>query len=225
MISLALALAAVQAPAAVSPAPTSPPAAQVDPARLAIAERIVAALVPPGIYARIMSDKMPAMMDAMTAQMSGMSAADLGVSGSAAGANGTMGQTLTKLDPAYRERMAITNRVMFAEMGTIFGRMEPRLRAGLSRAFARKYTAPQLTDMATFFATPSGKAFANDYLTTFVDPEVMSEMMAMTPELMKAMPAIMKKVDAATAHLPKPGAAAPTQADPNKPAPKAKDDE
>ena len=33
---------------------------------------------------------------------------------------------------------------------------EPRVRAGLSRAFARKFTAAQLTDMQAFFATPSG---------------------------------------------------------------------
>ena len=204
MITLALALAAAQAgsPAASAPAPVASPA-PVDPARLKIAERIVLALVPPGIYASLMRDKMPAMVDGMMAQMSGMTARDMGLPGDADDGE-TMEQTMAKADPAYRERMAIMNRVMFAEMGDVFGKMEPALRAGMSRAFARKYDVRQLTDMDAFFTSPSGKAFANDYLATFMDPEVIGEMMRMAPEMMKAMPEIMKKVEAATAHLPPP---------------------
>lgn len=202
MISLALALAAAQ-PGAPPPAAASSAPAPVDPARLAIAEKVVGALVPDGVYLSMMRDKMPAMVDAMMAQMGGMTAADMGLP-SKGDATETMAQAAAKADPAFRERMTISTRVMFEEMGKVFGAMEPRLRTGLSRAFARKYTAQQLTDMQTFFATPSGKAFANEYLSTFVDPEVMTEMARATPELMKAMPAIMKKVEAATAHLPPP---------------------
>lgn len=202
MISLALALAAVEAPA--QPAATAPVAANpapVDAARLATAEKVVAALVPPGVYMNMMRDKMPAMMDAMMARMGGMTAKEMGMPG-AKDDGETLEQTALKADPAYRERMSISTKVMFEEMGIVFSSLEPRLRAGLSRAFARKFTRQQLNDMDAFFATPSGKVFANEYLGTFVDPEVMTEMMAMTPELMKAMPAIMKKVEAATAHLP-----------------------
>lgn len=204
MISLAIALAAVQAPAAPPPAATAAPAptpAPIDPARLAIAEKVVVALVPPGIYLKMMREQMPSMVDGMMAQMGGMTAKQLGMPG-AKDDGETMDQAAAKADPAYRERTSISMRVMFAEMGTVFGAMEPSLRAGLSRAFARKFTQQQLTDMAAFFTTPSGKAFAGEYLGTFTDPEVMREMMKMTPELMKAMPTIMKKVEAATAHLP-----------------------
>jgi hypothetical protein len=56
--------------------------------------------------------------------------------------------------------------------------------------------------MNAFFATPSGKAFADQYLLLFADPEMMREMSAAAPEMMKAMPAMMKKIEAATAHLP-----------------------
>jgi hypothetical protein len=191
------ALLAVAAPSVVA-AQDAPAAAAIDPARQAAADRAVAALVPNGVYTRMMRDQFPAMMDAMTAQMMGMGPEDFGQP-----ADGkTMAETMHETDPAYEERMKITTRVMSQEMGTVMGKMEPRVRAGLGRAFARKFTVQQLGDMNAFFATPSGKAFADEYLALFADPEMMTEMTAMAPEMMKAMPDMMKKVEAATAHLP-----------------------
>jgi hypothetical protein len=192
------ALLAVAVPSMVV-AQAVPTAAAIDPARQAAADRAVAALVPDGVYTRMMRDQFPAMMDAMTAQMMGMSPSDFGQ----AGADGkTMAEAMRETDPAFEERMKITTRVMSQEMGTVMGRMEPRVRAGLGRAFARKFTVQQLSDLNAFFATPSGKAFAGEYLALFADPEMMTEMTAMAPEMMKAMPEMMKKVEAATAHLP-----------------------
>ncbi|WBY06823.1 hypothetical protein PIB19_15095 [Sphingomonas sp. 7/4-4] len=37
-----------------------------------------------------------------------------------------------------------------------------------------------------------------------MDPEMMQEMSAATPEIMRAMPAIMQRVEKETAHLPPP---------------------
>lgn len=179
------------------------PSTVIDPARQAMAEKVVAALVPQGIYARIMRDQFPQMMDAMVARMSGMTAAELGDTSKRDGA-ATIGDRIRADDPHFEERMRIMTRVMSQEMGTLFGTMEPRIRAGLSRAFARKFTAQQLGDMQTFFATPSGAAFAKEYFTLLADPELVGEMANAAPEMIKAMPAIMKKVEAATAHLPPP---------------------
>jgi len=196
----ALALA-MTAPAQAAPlAPTSAQAAPVDPARLAIAQKVVAKLVPPGTYLRMMRDNFPQMMDAMIGQMSGLSPADLGENG-----NGkTIEQIAAEKDPAFRERMKIMSRVMGEEMGKVMDKLEPRVRAALGKAFARRFTLQQLTDLEGFFATPSGAAFAKDYLLTFMDPEMMQEMSAATPEIMRAMPAIMARVEKETAHLPPP---------------------
>lgn len=182
---------------------TTVPSTQVDPARLAAAERVVLALVPPGTYMRMMRDQFPAMMDGVMAQMMGMSAADLGAPG-ADGSTVPVGKAIAEGDPHVRERMSIMTKVMGEEFGTVFEKLEPGLRAGLSRSFARKFTTAQLNELDAFFATPTGKAFAGEYLATFMDPEVMQEMMAATPEIIKAMPAIMAKVEKATAHLPPP---------------------
>lgn len=185
------------------PAPTAA-AAPLDPARLAVAEKVVAALVPDGIYVKMMRDQFPRMMDAMMAQMMGKTPAELGMPENGADGGKTMREAMAGADPHFEERMQIMTRVMGEEMGAVFEKIEPRVRAGLSRAFARKFTIEQLDAQNAFFATPAGKAFANEYLTTFMDPEVIQEMMTAMPEMMKVMPEIMKKVEAATAHLPPP---------------------
>jgi hypothetical protein len=41
-------------------------------------------------------------------------------------------------------------------------------------------------------------------MSTFTDKELMQASFGMMPKIMEAMPAIMKKVEAATAHLPPP---------------------
>ena len=183
-------------------APAAPTAPAADPVRQAAADRAVAALVPKGIYKRMMRDQFPKMMDAMTAQMMGMSPAELGLP--AQGDGKTLMQAANEKDPHFRERLDIMTKVMSEEMGEVFDRIEPQVRAGLGRAFARKFTTAQLDDMNRFFATPSGKAFADEYLLLFMDPEMMREMTAATPEIMKAMPRIMQRVEAATQHLPPP---------------------
>lgn len=191
MKALFLAAALLTAAPALAQAPVAPVAAQpVDPARLALAERTVAVLVPQGVYMRLMRQQFPAMMDAMLANM------DTAMPGGRDKARAA--------DPAFDERMRIMTRVMGEEMGPLMGRMEPSLRTGMARALARRFDPQQLNDFNVFFATPSGKAFGEQFISLFADPEIMGEMMKMMPMMMQEMPRIMKKVEAATAHLPQP---------------------
>ncbi len=189
-IALAMALLAA-APAAAQTAPVPAQAqAAVDPARLALADRAVAVLVPEGVYLRMMRNQFPQMMDAMLANF------ETAMPGGREKARAA--------DPAFDERMRIMTRVMADEMAPLMARMEPSLRKGMARSLAQRFTAPQLTDLNAFFATPTGKAFGEQFLSLFADPEIMGEMMKMAPVMMQEMPAIMKKVEAATAHLPSP---------------------
>lgn len=180
------------------------PAVAPDAARLVAAEKAVAALVPQGIYMKMMREQFPRMMDAMMGGMMGKTPNELGIPDSGADGDKPMRDTAAAADPHFEERMRIMTRVMSEEMGNVFEAIEPRVRTGLSRAFARKFNLDQLNAQNAFFATPAGKAFAGEYLTTFMDPEVVQEMMAATPEMMKAMPRIMEKAEAATKHLPPP---------------------
>lgn len=203
--SLAIAAPAVAQDDAVKIAP-----APVDPARLKLAEQTVFKLIPPGTYAKIMKDMMDSMAGGIVEQMMGMDAAMMaGMAGEEVGSEAaeavkgkTMGDLAGEKDPAFKERMDITMKVMFSEMGTLMSDMEPVVREALSKIYARKYTARELTDMNTFFATPSGASFAGNFMATFTDKEMMEASFGMMPKIMEAMPEIIKKIEAATAHLP-----------------------
>jgi len=187
-------------PGAVS-AQAAPQAVPADPARLEIAGKVVAKLVPQGVYLRMMRDSFPQMMEAMIGQMSGLTAADLGEKDTS---GKTIEQIAAERDPAFRERMTIMTRVMGEELGKVMDTLEPRIRAALGQSFARRFTLQQLREMDAFFATPAGSAFAKDYMLTFMDPEMMREMSAAAPEIMRAMPSIMERLEKETAHLPPP---------------------
>ena len=197
--TLGLGVALTLAMPGVAMAQAAQQAAPADPARLEIAGKVVAKLVPQGVYLRMMRDSFPQMMEAMIGQMSGLTAADLGEKDDS---GKSLQQIAAERDPAFRERMTIMTRVMSEEMGKVMDKLEPRVRVALGRSFARRFTLQQLSDMEAFFATPSGAAFAQEYLLSFMDPEMMQEMSAATPEMMRAMPAIMKRLEKETAHLP-----------------------
>ncbi|MEO9467752.1 DUF2059 domain-containing protein [Parasphingorhabdus sp.] len=181
----------------------------IDPARLAAAQKAVDYLFPLGTYERMMRGTMDQMIDSMLASLGTMRMGDL------AGAAGvsdedipegegdrTLAEVSREADPHFEERMQISTRVMMDEMVTLMTTMEPAIREALTRIYARKFTIDQLGEMNMFFATDTGSAFARDYMMVFVDPEMMQSMMSMVPQLMQAMPDIMKKVEKATAHLP-----------------------
>jgi len=195
-----------------TPAATTAAPAPVDPVRLKLAEQTVAKLIPPGTYQKMMKDVMDTMAGGMIDQMMGIDAATMaGMAGveadseAAEAAKGkTMAEIMAEMDPNFKERMDITMKVMFSEMGDLMSAMEPIVREALSKIYARKYSAQELADMNSFFATPSGAAFAGNFMATFADKEMMDASFGMIPKIMEAMPAIMKKVEAATAHLPAP---------------------
>lgn len=218
IFALAAGTAIITLPAPVFAQEVATEAAPVDPARLTLAQGIAGQLIPPGTYQKIMKDVSEQMASAMIDQMMGMDAATMMGTAGGEAAEGTEGKSVGELaaaaDPHFKERMDITMRVMFEEMGKMMNEMEPVARDALAKVYARRYSAQQLTDMKGFFATPSGSVFAADFMATFSDPEMMQAMMGQMPKIIEAMPEMMKKVEAATAHLPplpKPDAAGDEQ--------------
>jgi hypothetical protein len=181
-----------------------------DPGRQKLAKQVIENLWPLGSYRRMMDGSMIKMMDSTMALLFDMKPSDMAQtvdpSGKAKAEAGekTMGEIAEAADPHFRERMKITMDTMMGEMIPIFEKFEPAIRTSLSNVYARDFTTEQLTDMDRFFATPTGRAYGQHWMMTFVDPEMMKNMQAFTPEFLKAMPKIMKKVEKATAHLPPP---------------------
>lgn len=217
MTFIAAALLAASQPVAPQPAAPSPTpapiAAPADDGRQGYALSIAEAILPDGSYARMMQEMMGG-EDGMMGMMLDMSLADfVGEEALAkaskdgklpADAKQTMREAMRKSDPHFEERFTITMKVMAEEMGRMFAPLEPRMRGALARTFARKFDAGQLRDVAAFYATPTGRTFAAQSLMAFADREMMAEMMKAIPSAMKDMPAMLAKVEKATAHLPKP---------------------
>ena len=187
------------------------PAAQnVDPARLALARKTIEYVWPLGTYQRMMSASANQIMDSMMRSMFDMKVGDMVPSGQKMSeedkkiAQTTMREAILKKDPYFEERMRITNKVMMGEMGTVLGKMEPAIREGLAKAYAKKFDTRQLDDLNGFFQTPTGRVYAAESILLFTDPEMTTAMTGSMPELIKSMPAIMEKVKKATAHLPEP---------------------
>lgn len=211
-LAFALCLAAATPALATQPAPSAP-ADTIDPARLAQAKIAIDHVWPLGTYARMMKGTFDQMMDGMMSSMFDVQASEFVgplVSGEEQAqverefGKRTMRDVMREQDPHFEERMRITNRVMMAEMGPLMSTLEPAMREGLARAYAGKFSVQQLTELNAFFETPTGRIYAAESMLLFTDPEVLKLMGKAAPEMMKAMPAIMQKMQAATAHLPPP---------------------
>ena len=178
--------------------------AQPEPApeRLALAKSTAEGMLPAGTYAAMFDDLMAGVVDRVLA----LGPADFGVTGAKdpAAAPTTLRQQMAKEDPYFDERMRIMQRVIREELVKISAVMEPKLREGLARSIARRFDQRQLKEINAFIATDSGKAFAAQTMQMWVDPDVMRSMVQTFPHMITAMPGAMARLEAETAHLPKP---------------------
>ena len=172
------------------------------PERLALARVTANGMLPNGTYAALFDDAMAGIVDRVLA----INPADLGgKDGKAKAASATtLRQEIARDDPHFEERMRIMQRVIHEELIKVSAVMEPKLRDGLARSIARRFDGKQLTEINAFLATDSGKAFAGQSMRMWVDPDVMRSMVQTLPHVFTAMPGAMARLEAETAHLPKP---------------------
>jgi hypothetical protein len=215
---LTLALAALALPISANAeqpaAPAAMPAPAQDPVRLAAARITVDHIFPAGTYAKLMSGAMSQMLDQVMDAAGQMPLRDLaGMVGTKPAElakldKGTLNDVLAILDPAHQQRMVITMHELVPVMTQMMSDMEPGMREGLAHAYANRFTPGQLGDMNAFFDTPSGSAYAANAMLIQTDPEVIGQLTSALPRAMRTMmsqmPAIAKRVDAASAGLPKP---------------------
>jgi hypothetical protein len=179
-----------------------PPGPDPDPARLALAKTTAQGVFPNGTYAALFDDAMSGIVDKVLSMRPGelFPVKD----GAKAATNASLREELTRDDPHFEERMKIMRKIVGEELIKISALMEPKLRDGLARSIARRLDEKQLKDVNAFLATDSGKAFAGQSMRMWVDPDVMRSMMQSMPHIVMAMPGAMLRLEAETAHLPKP---------------------
>lgn len=196
-----------------------PPLPDPDPTRLGLARGTAQAMLPPGAFSRGMVDYMGGFADRILAmKQSDLEA--LGKPGAKLAATGkpepTLRDQLIAEDPWFAEREKLTRAAIVAEFDRLSIAIEPKLREGLARTMAHRFTDKQLADINGFMATDSGRVLGANYLGMWFDPELMRAMVTTMPDWIMAMPGAAQRIEAATAHLPK-----PPKKDP-KPATKAK---
>jgi hypothetical protein len=199
--------------AAQTPEPPAASVEAVDAARLALARVTVDHIWPMGTYARMMRGSIDQISDSVMVSMLDLKVGDV-VPDPPEGAepidpelaDATLREVMAKADPHFEERMRITNRVVMDEIIPVMSRLEPDVREALARAYARRFSEPQLAELNRFFATPTGTSYARESMMLFVDPEIMALMGRLAPELAKDMPRILERMEQATAHLPPPPA-------------------
>lgn len=212
-LGLFAALAAMASPVAhAQKAPTGADkqVAAPDPARLEVATRVVAKLLPAGVMKKMMDTSLGPMMDQMMGAAGDMKLADIArVSGVeqtdvADLGEGTLRDIMAVYDPYWDQRTKLATTAMTESMSEMMAEIEPAMRSGLARAYAREFTLAELAEMDRFFSTPTGAHYAEKSYALYVDPEMMTAIMAMMPKIMERLPEMMKSAEAATAHLPKP---------------------
>lgn len=220
LFAAALAFCVATPAAAAAPAPASPAVTAPDPQKLALAARVAGALWPDGTYGRMFQGMMSGdnglfetALDMRPSDFLGAMAEGPPKGGKAnkkAAANAkakpspTLREMMRAQDPYFEERMRITAKVVGEEMTRLAAPLEPKLRVGLTKSIARRFTTGELGPIADFFATDPGKAYAGQSISLFVDKDVMLALMSSVPAMIKEVPGIMEKVKKATAHLPKP---------------------
>lgn len=186
-----------------APVPANGPAS---PTATAIAGR----LLPNGTYRQLLGSSFRQMVGGMTDNIGRMplgpllKAAGLDQAQAAKMDKASIGELMELIDPVYRERNRRMTEALFDAMIPLMEQMEPDLRAGLAQALDSRFKPAQLADIAAFFATPTGAAYAAQQMGLFTDPAMMSRMQTVTPKLMDAMPQLIAQAMKATSDLPAP---------------------
>jgi hypothetical protein len=209
-IALACMLSAGTAQAQTAP---PPPAAAVlpavDQARLAVAERIVLRLMPPGFYKQVMGTTFDNIFD-MVPEFKGLPRTEVMKLGSLddrqfeALDKAAVDEAMTIYDPHSRERMQVMMKAMSSRMGDLMGQYEPRLRKAVAMAYAREFSLDELNQIERFFTEPTGTHYAGSMYQMFMGPDMMREMSAIMPDMMKQMPDIIADMMKALDSVPKP---------------------
>ena len=182
-----------------------PPQADPDPARLALARTSVAAMWPDGAYRDMMVGFAGGMVDnVMRLKKSDLPVGTRKTAKADASADLSLHDAAAAKDPYFDERVAAIRAAVTDEFGRVSAVIDPRVRDGMARAMARRFDARQLTDINGFFATPSGRSFAAQYMQLWLDPDMLRGLMGAMPEMIKLMPDVMKRVKEANDKFPAP---------------------
>lgn len=161
----------------------------IDPSRLTLAQQTTAALIPNGSIEKMVDNLYGKMFKTIMGEFGGQSDLLLSIktgveSEQIAGLDeATKGKVADMFDPHRKEREDQITRAIKPLISEALADMEPPMRDGLAKAYARKFSGAQLTDLNGFLATPTGRIYADEWMALQADPEVMLAVIKAVPPL------------------------------------------
>ena len=161
----------------------------IDPARLELSRTTTAALIPSGSVEKMIDNMYGRMFSTFMEEVGGTSDLMLSIKTGvetdkiAALDDKTKAQVADIFDPQRKAREGQINKIIRPLISEALADLEPPMREGLAKAYARKFSGEQLGEVNAFFATPTGKLYANESLALQADPEVMLATIKAVPPL------------------------------------------
>ena len=182
--------------------------------RLPLSSEVVAVMTPPGFYSEMMDDMMGSIIEPMFGILSGPLAAEQLLIERIGFTHDELPELTEKqstrvialLDPAAPRRVEAMTTSITKLLTDVYQQVEDPLREGFTKAFAARFTESQLRDLQAFFATPTGKMYAEEAFSIYVDPQVMTASMRMMPAMLESISDMSSEIEMAMARLPAPRA-------------------
>ncbi len=181
----------------------------INPAQLKLAETTADKLLPKGslknMMSRMFENIMTPIMDALPEMSSTEIMLKTGIyEGEIENLDEAKRKKITALlDPARKDRGKQTIDAITPMLNETMDLIEPPMRTGISRAYARKFSAAQLRQINGFFATPTGALYAAESYPLQADPEIMRAMFKAMPDLVEKLKTKGPSIDAEMKKLPK----------------------
>jgi hypothetical protein len=181
----------------------------IDPVQLKLAETTAERLMPNGSMKNMMNQMINTYMTPIMNILPEMSSTEIMLKvgiyeGEIENLNDEKRKAITDmLDPTRKERGKQVVEVMTPVLEETMALLEPSMRTGISRAYARKFSAEQLRQINGFFATPTGALYAAESYPLQADPEVMQAMFKAMPKLAETLKKKIPSMEAGMKNLPK----------------------
>jgi hypothetical protein len=161
----------------------------VAPAQLALAQQTTAALVQPGGLEKMIDNLYGKLLKGILGELGGMSDLMLSIKTGVESEKIALLDEASKtaaadlLDPYRQQREDQVIKVIKPLISEALRDLEAPMRSGMAQAYARKFSAPQLTAMNGFFATPAGQAYTSEWMALQADPQVMLALIKAVPPM------------------------------------------
>lgn len=178
-------------------------------ARLPLAKKMSAAVMPEGTMGEMMQQTIEPMMSAMMMMATGETRTELAkLTGIAEEELAELSDedaqaALDVLDPLQKERTNEMGNIVLNMISNMFDAMEPAYSEAIARVFAIRFDEAEMEQLLVFFDTPLGGKFALESFRLQYDPQMLGVMEAMGPAMGEIIPEMMEEMAAFEADYPK----------------------